>query len=468
MASPSGRIVRPQPPLGAAAVRILHYPVRHLTVFFAIWKALLFLVIVACPGPGYDTSTSLLPTDARRVAALTPDKWPPSVLLRFIRWDSIYFVHIAENGYVFEQEWAFGYGYTLYTITSVIRLFGGSVNTMTVAFVGVIVSHIAHYLSVIALYRLSFNIFGRDTPVKKLMCFLSAALHIISPAGAFLSAPYGEPVFSFLNMFGLYVYSSSLFDNCHGKTVARDIKLLASAILFAVATSVRSNGILSGFLFACDACSQVWTIGTQGISLDGCLRLTVIIFGGCIVGLGLAFPQFLAYNAYCAPGITSRPWCAWSLPNIYSWVQGQYWNVGFLRYWTVSNIPLFLLAIPMLAILCQSSLWGLKLSFKMRTGFSTIVGPTQTVADSMLMRLAIPQGLLAVMALTSYHVQIINRISSGYPLWYWYLASLALDHFGQSEHKTRRRSRKFAVAVQAMVVYGLIQGVLFGSFLPPA
>lgn len=350
MASPSGRIVRPQPPLGAAAVRILHYPVRHLTVFFAIWKALLFLVIVACPGPGYDTSTSLLPTDARRVAALTPDKWPPSVLLRFIRWDSIYFVHIAENGYVFEQEWAFGYGYTLYTITSgispslllfifafsyyalsiltwfiVIRLFGGSVNTMAVAFVGVIVSHIAHYLSVIALYRLSFNIFGRDTPVKKLMCFLSAALHIISPAGAFLSAPYGEPVFSFLNMFGLYVYSSSLFDNCHGKTVARDIKLLASAILFAVATSVRSNGILSGFLFACDACSQVWTIGTQGISLDGCLRLTVIIFGGCIVGLGLAFPQFLAYNAYCAPGITSRPWCAWSLPNIYSWVQGQYW-----------------------------------------------------------------------------------------------------------------------------------------------
>lgn len=142
--------------------------------------------------------------------------------------------------------------------------------------------------------------------------------------------------------------------------------------------------------------------------------------------------------------------------------------MGLLRYWTVSNIPLFLLAIPMLAILCQSSLWGLKLSFKMRTGFSTIVGPTQTVADSMLMRLAIPQGLLAVMALTSYHVQIINRISSGYPLWYWYLASLALDHFGQSEHKTRRRSRKFAVAVQAMVVYGLIQGVLFGSFLPPA
>lgn len=84
----------------------------------------------------------------------------------------------------------------------------------------------------------------------------------------------------------------------------------------------------------------------------------------------------------------------------------------------------------------------------------------------MLFRLAVPQGLLAIMALTSYHVQIINRISSGYPLWYWWLVSTAMDGW-QGPRESRSRSL-FSVATQAMVGYALIQGVLFGSFLPPA
>lgn len=82
----------------------------------------------------------------------------------------------------------------------------------------------------------------------------------------------------------------------------------------------------------------------------------------------------------------------------------------------------------------------------------------------MLFRLAVPQGLLAIMAFTSYHVQIINRISSGYPLWYWWLVSTAMDSLQDS----RKSRRVLSVAAQAMVGYALIQGVLFGSFLPPA
>lgn len=82
----------------------------------------------------------------------------------------------------------------------------------------------------------------------------------------------------------------------------------------------------------------------------------------------------------------------------------------------------------------------------------------------MLARLAVPQGLLAVMAFTSYHVQIINRISSGYPLWYWYLVTSAVD----LSSSTPKQSRTLVAAVYSMVAYALIQGVLFGSFLPPA
>lgn len=75
---------------------------------------------------------------------------------------------------------------------------------------------------------------------------------------------------------------------------------------------------------------------------------------------------------------------------------------------------------------------------------------------SIVFRLAIPQAILAVMALTNLHVQITNRICSGYPVWYWFLAAL-----GGS-------SSAFGRSVRMMVLYAGIGGVLFGSFLPPA
>lgn len=80
-----------------------------------------------------------------------------------------------------------------------------------------------------------------------------------------------------------------------------------------------------------------------------------------------------------------------------------------------------------------------------------------------LYRLAIPQAVLAALALTNYHVQIINRISSGYPLWYWYISVCVLE-YGNTFHPVL----KPRLLVQAMVLYSFIQVGLFASFLPPA
>ncbi|KAJ5138675.1 uncharacterized protein N7515_003523 [Penicillium bovifimosum] len=441
------------PPLFAKLLR-LDNPIRSLTLAFWTWKILLYIVVTACPGLGYDTSTSLI-SYAANPTTVASESESLSGSLKFARWDSIYFLNIAQKGYLFEQEWAFGWGYTklLSLFVSGIRLSGGNDGPASTAMVGVVLSHVAHYLSVLALYRLSSNIFGHATAHQHLICFLSAALHIISPAGAFLSAPYGESIVSFLNITGFYLYSSSLIAERNGATRLRDVRVLTSAVLFAVATMVRSNGVLSGFLFAYDATVLGWKTLTRGPTLHTSVRLAVIVFGGCIVGSGMVIPQILAYRMYCMSEGDARPWCKWALPSIYGWVQEHYWNVGFLRYWTVSNIPLFLLAAPMLAIICRSSLWALQSP-----------SSSSTSPGSMLTRLAVPQGLLAVMAFVGYHVQIINRISSGYPLWYWYLVTSAVDLSSSS----LKQSRTLAVAVYSMVGYALIQGVLFGSFLPPA
>ncbi|KAK1139675.1 ER membrane glycoprotein subunit of the GPI transamidase complex-like protein [Aspergillus melleus] len=412
-------------------------PVRSLSVAFWLWKTIVFLVVVGCPGPGYDTSTSLLPQQGVGSLGL-------SAPLKFV---------------------SYGFGKTIAFLSSVLNPWDSVLDgSAKIAIAGVTLSHLAHYLSVLALYRLSINVFGQETTTQRLVCFLSAALHVISPAGAFLSAPYGEPVFSFLNITGLYIYSSSVLDNEVGKSVLRNAKLLLAALVFSAATVVRSNGILSGFLFAYDALIQLQGLLSRGVSVDAFVHLGVVIISGCILALGFVVPQLFAYAQYCMPEDVSRPWCRRLIPSIYGWVQDNYWNVGFLRYWTVSNIPLFLLAFPMLAILIRSSTWGLKAflaSSSHEASDSDRVISSKTQA-SLLMRLTVPQALLSGLAITNYHVQIINRVSSGYPVWYWYLAHLILGDSGV------KHSRIFTLAVPGAVIYALIQAVLFGSFLPPA
>jgi hypothetical protein len=98
------------PPLFAKLLR-LDNPIRSLTLAFWSWKVLLYIVVTASPGLGYDTSTSLIsyPANPTTVASQSESL---SGSLKFARWDSIYFLDIAEKGYLFEQEWAFGWGYT--------------------------------------------------------------------------------------------------------------------------------------------------------------------------------------------------------------------------------------------------------------------------------------------------------------------------------------------------------------------
>lgn len=79
--------------------------------------------------------------------------------------------------------------------------------------------------------------------------------------------------------------------------------------------------------------------------------------------------------------------------------------------------------------------------------------------DGFVRSTALSQVILATLAVTTYHVQIITRISSGYPLWYFWLASLLGDS------KTSQFGSKI---VFFMVMYATIQGALFASFLPPA
>jgi GPI mannosyltransferase 2 len=131
-------------------------------------------------------------------------------------------------------------------------------------------------------------------------------------------------------------------------------------------------------------------------------------------------------------------------------------NLGLFRYWTLSNLPLVLLATPMLVMTSISGIWGL--GFGRQGQHASNKQPERAeVRFPILRNLAVSQLLLTLLTFTTAHVQIITRISSAYPLWLWY-----------STVSTGKGNAVVGNLAKFMVMYAVIQGGLFASFLPPA
>lgn len=363
---------------------------------------------------------------------------------------------------------------------------------------GTIISHLSHLLAVLVLYRLTYELVPATDSTKRKIALTAASLHVLSPAGLFLSAPFGESTFAFANFLGLLYYVLACkADRVSSANAAssRALWTVLAGVCIGIATTIRSNGLLSGMIFAWDAAEELLHPSDLVESSRSLGRFAATVLAGVFVAVGFAMPQLVAYTEYCTSGNT-RPWCSRLPPSIYSWVQEQYWKVGFLKYWTVNNLPLFLLATPMLAVLLFTGYIALQ---KMDAS-AAACRDSGAAADTekkpfarILPRFALPQIVLAIMAATSFHVQIVNRISSGYPVWYIVLA-IAIhassktvtrslvnpgsgaepsENSAASASKTPKSSLSLSAKqlqwiVRGMVIYAIVQGGLYASFLPPA
>jgi hypothetical protein len=90
----------------------LDNPLRSLLVIFLLWKGLLLAIATCSPGPGYDTSTGLNQPYGNDVSNGLASQLLTTIATKLTRWDAIYFIKVAARGYLFEQEWAFGWGFT--------------------------------------------------------------------------------------------------------------------------------------------------------------------------------------------------------------------------------------------------------------------------------------------------------------------------------------------------------------------
>ena len=184
-----------------------------------------------------------------------------------------------------------------------------------------------HYFAMLLVLRIAQMLVSRASSGQRSLPFVAAVLYTVSPAGIFLSAPYTESLFAFCNLFGTYLYMLSFFARRSDKVITCGILLLASGIVFGIATVVRSNGILSGALFACDALEVLSNMYMNGVHRRSLLMLAFLIISGSTIAVGTIGPQLLAYREYCSNVAVQhqRGWCQRTIPSIFAFVQSHYW-----------------------------------------------------------------------------------------------------------------------------------------------
>lgn len=196
------------------------------------------------------------------------------------------------------------------------------------AVAGILASNISHLLSVLVLYHMSILIAAPSPSTgSSRIAFMSASLHTLSPAGLFLSAPYAESSCSFMNFAGFYSYAYSLQAHESHCVNLRDVSVVLSGLFFGLATTFRSNGLLSGLIFCFDVFGCALDFLSSGGLVQSLRRSVFLVIAGSFTAIGFLFPQYQAYREFCdGTGLQRQPlWCTSRIPSIYTWVQGHYW-----------------------------------------------------------------------------------------------------------------------------------------------
>lgn len=192
------------------------------------------------------------------------------------------------------------------------------------ALAGILIAHTCHLLTVLVLFALTLQVLPAQHPGRAKAAFVAAILHIFSPAGLFLSAPYAESLFSCLNFLGMLLYSHSFSQRSDKQPHASDLAaLLGSGFCWGLASTIRGNGVLSGIILLYRSVMLIKSLPR----IAALQELTITVLAGVLVALGAGFPQWIAYQDYCLNGTLDqlRPWCSQLPPSIYTYVQEHYW-----------------------------------------------------------------------------------------------------------------------------------------------
>ncbi|CAN8004670.1 unnamed protein product [Ixodes hexagonus] len=259
-------------------------------------------------------------------------------------WDAQYFLHIAEHGYTYEQTLAF---FPLYpwllrqTADIFVDPFLGSLLARHSALIlsGVFLNVGLFVVAAASLHRLTNKLFSKELADEALLLFC------FNPASIFFSACYTESLFAAVS-FGGFV----LLEHGHPNL---------ATLLFFLGGFVRSNGFLSAGFLLYSGFVLNWTPFRSFLRAAICFVPFVLfqcyawsLF--CIPDYSGHLPALVTSQAseagYKLAGRNASEWCSTLVPFSYGYVQSHYWDVGFLAYYRLKQLPNFVLALPVVVV----------------------------------------------------------------------------------------------------------------------
>ena len=461
---------------------IIRDDVIFITKIFLLAKLLQYSLIFFTPETPFDTSTDLL-LDAFHVSPDDKRKfWNRHVWNKLLSWDAVFFIKGMVRESIswiylpeFEHEFAFSLlwisivRWMVYRVPHFLNLSSSSSSSWSLSQmfyitlkIAVVTTNILHYLSVLTLYFLTSTLFDSNGVYGSQIARKTAVLFIFSSAAGFLSTIYSEPLSFFTTFIGLLSRSKVVrtrFTQGSKKWVL--FYLLGTTLPFVLATLNRSNCVLLGVVYLYDF-FRLLSLGSSSLRKALVFPLTA----GLLLFISFIIQQYyIPYNIFCSNNRAA--WCNTSIStsfnlnfltrtSLYSYIQAKYWNVGFLKYWTISNIPNFIFALPNLVTMGYASL------------YYCLKGQSPRLARSTTRPLAILTGVFLMVILVFAHVQIINRVSSFIPLHLWFVTERLSIEEGKNGQSLTFGDRLARYYVWWLVVWVPLQTVLFASFLPPA
>lgn len=439
------------------------YSPRQKILWFAFFSRIVLIAVQAVANiavPDHNANVFLSPEDPtlrKRYGDIIIEK----MLGGMKRWDAQYFIHIAQYGYTYENCLAF---FPLFPL--VVRYFAYGLNSVfgsllnyhsTLLISATIVNIIMFIKSADVLHRLSLRVLRSECKAYK-----STILYCINPASIFFSAPYSETLFAWMSFYTML--------KCTDNETLRFANIdITSGLPAGFSMITRSNGAVNiGFILYSSFKNVIektlpeivykyrtlkrriilpillLPLMTSGVALF----LTVIIalipfflvqaynyFKFCTVS-DHNLPEFLVNPEYVLPGRADSPWCNYTLPLSYTYIQNHYWDVGLFKYYKLKQLPNFVLAAPILFLIlynCMSYLanncrlllrLGLKsniFSYSNRVPFRSKQFTKSFGANDPTLFLYVVHALfLCTFCICFVHIQVSTRfLASASPILYW-------------------------------------------------
>lgn len=274
-----------------------------------------------------------------------------SMLGGFSKWDSVYFLDIATHGYRFEQNMAFFplFPTLLYTFSLTLQPFKLILNLTDKSLLllaSTFLNTLSFVVASMGLFCLTNSLFKNPKLAKNVV-----VLFCVNPSSVFFTATYSESVFAMTQFWGMFFVERN--------------ELFIASLIFSLGSATRSNGVIScGFICYTtlkniaipyrDAKSKDRITSLKAIARN---LLKTFMFLAIIL-LPFVIFQGYGYYVFCKNPLQKLKsvWCDDSLPLPYRYIQKHYWNVGFLNYYEIKQIPNFLLVLPIVVM----SVWGIR------------------------------------------------------------------------------------------------------------